>query len=70
MALILLAVFIGLPLLEIAVFIEVGGLLGVWPTIAATVKPISTINMPNQNPNNQPQITDLPTVPGNSENVV
>ena len=37
MPLILLAVFIGLPLLEIAVFIEVGGLLGVWPTIAATV---------------------------------
>lgn len=37
MALILLAVFIGLPLLEIVVFIEVGGILGVWPTIAATV---------------------------------
>lgn len=38
MALILLAlVFIGLPLLEIAVFIEVGGAIGVWPTIAATV---------------------------------
>lgn len=37
MALILLAVFIGLPLLEIVVFIEVGGALGVWPTIAATV---------------------------------
>ena len=37
MALILLAVFIGLPLLEIAVFIQVGGILGVWPTIAATV---------------------------------
>ncbi|WP_420345890.1 FxsA family protein [Pelagibius sp.] len=37
MALVLLAVFIGLPLLEIAVFIEVGGALGVWPTIAATV---------------------------------
>ena len=38
MALILLvALFIGLPLLEIAVFIEVGGAFGVWPTIAATV---------------------------------
>ncbi|NIA71717.1 FxsA family protein [Pelagibius litoralis] len=37
MALILLAVFIGLPLLEIAVFIQVGGALGIWPTIAATV---------------------------------
>lgn len=37
MALILLAVFIGLPLVEIVVFIEVGGALGVWPTIAATV---------------------------------
>ncbi|MEQ9608985.1 MAG: FxsA family protein [Kiloniellaceae bacterium] len=38
MALILLAlVFIGLPLLEIAVFIEVGGAIGVWPTIALTV---------------------------------
>lgn len=37
MALILLAVFIGLPLIEIVVFIEVGGVLGVWPTIAATV---------------------------------
>jgi UPF0716 protein FxsA len=37
MALVLLAVFIGLPLLEIAVFIEVGSVLGVWPTIAATI---------------------------------
>jgi UPF0716 protein FxsA len=37
MALILLAVFIGLPLLEIAVFIEVGSAIGVWPTIAATI---------------------------------
>ncbi len=37
MALILLAVFIGVPLLEVVVFIEVGGVLGVWPTIAATV---------------------------------
>lgn len=37
MALILLALFIGLPLLEVAVFIQVGGAIGVWPTIAATV---------------------------------
>ncbi len=37
MALILLAVFIGLPLLEVAVFIQVGGVIGVWPTIAATI---------------------------------
>ncbi len=38
MALILLAVLlIGLPLLEIAVFIEVGGGIGVLPTIAATL---------------------------------
>lgn len=38
MALILLAlIFIGLPLLEIAVFIQVGDAIGVWPTILATV---------------------------------
>ncbi|MEO3427832.1 FxsA family protein [Pelagibius sp. CAU 1746] len=37
MALILLALFIGLPLLEVAVFIQVGEAIGVWPTIAATV---------------------------------
>jgi UPF0716 protein FxsA len=38
MALILLVVlFIGMPLLEIAVFIQVGGAIGVWPTIALTV---------------------------------
>lgn len=37
MALILLALFIGLPLLEVAVFIQVGGAIGMWPTIAATV---------------------------------
>lgn len=38
MALILLVlVFIGIPLLEIAVFIEVGGMIGVWPTIGLTV---------------------------------
>lgn len=38
MALILLAVlFIGMPLLEIAVFIQVGSVIGVWPTIALTI---------------------------------
>ena len=37
MALIILAVFIGLPLLEVAVFIQVGGVIGVWPTIGATI---------------------------------
>jgi len=38
MALVLLAVvFIGMPLLEIAVFIEVGGMIGVWPTIGLTI---------------------------------
>jgi len=38
MALILLVVaFIGMPLLEIAVFIEVGGTIGVWPTIGLTI---------------------------------
>jgi len=38
MALILLAlIFIGMPLLEIAVFIQVGGAIGVWPTIGLTV---------------------------------
>src|SRR3546814_16541073 len=38
MALILLAaLFIGMPLLEIAVFIQVGSAIGVWPTIALTV---------------------------------
>jgi UPF0716 protein FxsA len=38
MALILLVVlFIGLPLLEIAVFIEVGGIIGVWATIGLII---------------------------------
>lgn len=36
-ALILLLVFILVPLAEIGVFIEVGGLLGLWPTLALTV---------------------------------
>lgn len=34
MALILLAAFIAVPIIEIAVIIKVGGILGVWPTIA------------------------------------
>ncbi len=37
MGLIILAVFIGVPIVEIAVFIEVGGWLGLWPTIAVVV---------------------------------
>ena len=37
MALLLLIAFIAIPLIEIAVFIEVGGLIGVWPTIGLTV---------------------------------
>lgn len=37
MALLLLAAFIGVPLLEIAVFIQVGGLLGLWPTLAIVI---------------------------------
>jgi UPF0716 protein FxsA len=38
MALIVLVfLFIGMPLLEIAVFIQVGGEIGVWPTIGATI---------------------------------
>lgn len=34
---ILLLIFIAVPLLEIAVFIEVGGWLGLWPTLAIVV---------------------------------
>ncbi len=37
MGLLLLAAFIGVPLLEIAVFIQVGGLIGLWPTLALVV---------------------------------
>jgi len=33
MGFLLLAAFIGVPLIEIALFIQVGGLIGVWPTI-------------------------------------
>ena len=34
MPLLLLALFIGMPILEIAVFIQAGGWIGLWPTIA------------------------------------
>jgi len=37
MALLLLLAFIGVPLIEIALFIEVGGWIGLWPTIAIVV---------------------------------
>ena len=37
MAILLLAAFIGVPLLEIAVFIEVGDRLGLWNTLAVVV---------------------------------
>lgn len=33
----LLAIFIGVPIVEIAVFIKVGGILGLWPTLAIVV---------------------------------
>ena len=34
MPLLLFAIFIAVPILEIAIFIQVGGLIGLWPTIA------------------------------------
>lgn len=37
MALILLALFIAVPVVEIAVIIQVGGLIGAWPTVALIV---------------------------------
>ena len=37
MAFLILAAFIGVPLLEIAVFIEIGGLIGLWPTLGLVV---------------------------------
>ena len=37
MPLLLLVIFIGIPVLEIAVFIEAGSLIGLWPTIAIVV---------------------------------
>lgn len=36
-ALILLLLFIGVPMVEIAVFIQVGGMIGLWPTLAIVV---------------------------------
>lgn len=33
----LLAAFIGIPLIEIALFVQVGGLLGLWPTLLIVV---------------------------------
>jgi UPF0716 protein FxsA len=33
----LLAAFIGIPLIEIALFIQVGGLIGLWPTLLVVV---------------------------------
>lgn len=37
MGFVLLAAFIGIPLIEIALFIQVGGFIGLWPTIAVVV---------------------------------
>ncbi|MFC1673021.1 FxsA family protein [Pseudomonadota bacterium] len=37
MGFLILAAFIGVPLIEIALFIEVGGALGLWPTILVVV---------------------------------
>ena len=37
MGIFLLAAFIGVPILEIAVFIKVGGLIGLWPTLAIVI---------------------------------
>jgi UPF0716 protein FxsA len=37
MAIFLLATFIGVPLVEIAVFVQVGGWIGLWPTLVLVV---------------------------------
>ena len=37
MAILVLAAFIGVPLLEIAVFIQIGGWIGLWPTLALVI---------------------------------
>lgn len=37
MGLLLLVVLIGVPLIEIGLFIEIGGLIGLWPTLALVV---------------------------------
>lgn len=37
MPFLILAIFVGVPIVEIAVFIKVGGLLGLWPTLAIVI---------------------------------
>ena len=37
MPLILILIFVGVPFLEIALFIEAGDIFGLWPTLAAIV---------------------------------
>ena len=37
MAIVLLATFIAVPVIEIALFIEIGGWIGLWPTIAVVI---------------------------------
>ena len=37
MPLVILALFIGIPVIEIYLFIQVGGWIGVWPTIAIVI---------------------------------
>ena len=37
MAIWILLAFIGVPLIEIALFIQVGGFIGLWPTIAIVI---------------------------------
>jgi len=37
MPILILAAFIGVPLLEIAVFIQIGGWLGLWPTLGLVI---------------------------------
>lgn len=37
MGVLLLAVLIGVPLIEIGLFIEIGGLIGLWPTLAVVL---------------------------------
>lgn len=37
MALVLLAAFIAVPVIEIALFIEIGGWIGLWPTIGVVI---------------------------------
>jgi UPF0716 protein FxsA len=37
MPLLILALFIGIPVIEIYLFIQVGGWIGVWPTIGLVI---------------------------------